>query len=58
VEEEFLAVFRDTVLNEAEGRIAPDMPTIVDDIAARRDDPYSVTERLAGELFVPAGGEP
>jgi LAO/AO transport system kinase len=48
---ELHAIFRDTVLHAAEERVHAELVDAVFEIAAHRDDPYSVSERLRERLF-------
>jgi LAO/AO transport system kinase len=55
VEAELLNVFRDTILGAAHARAAHELAEAVSNIAAGKDDPYSVSERIASALI--ASGE-
>jgi LAO/AO transport system kinase len=53
IEAELQAVFRDTLLAAAHARSASQLDEGVSAIAASRDDPYSVSERITRELIAP-----
>jgi LAO/AO transport system kinase len=51
IEAELEAVFRDTILAAARLRAGPELARAVVEIAASRDDPYSVSERITVALI-------